>query len=151
MLTVYNCIAHAHDLRLVGLAAVICTLASFTAINLLHHVCRSQGQMRLVWLCVSATSTGFGIWATHFIAMLAFTPGIPSGYNVALTMLSLVVAILLTGAGLAVSLVPNGRHGPWIGGAIVAGAIAAMHYTGMAAFEIAGIILWDPVLVVASI
>jgi NO-binding membrane sensor protein with MHYT domain len=56
---------------------------------------------------------------------------------------------VLTGVGLAVALIPNWRHGPWIGGAIVAGGIAAMHYTGMAAFEIAGIILWDPVLVVA--
>jgi len=83
--------------------------------------------------------------------MLAFTPGIPSGYNIMLTMLSLVAAIALTAAGLAVSLTPNWRHGPWIGGAIVAGGIAAMHYTGMAAFEIAGVILWDPVLVVTSI
>ena len=43
------------------------------------------------------------------------------------------------------------RHGPWIGGAIVAGGIAAMHYTGMAAFEVGGIVIWDPVLVAASI
>jgi len=107
--------------------------------------------MRGLWLAVSAISTGFGIWATHFIAMLAFTPGIPSGYNIVLTILSLVAAILLTGAGLAISLTQNWRHGPWIGGAIVAGGIAAMHYTGMAAFEVAGIILWDPVLVAASI
>ena len=107
--------------------------------------------MRQVWLAVSAISTGFGIWATHFVAMLAFTPGIPSGYNIALTMLSLVAAILLTGVGLAVSLIPNWRLGPWIGGAIVAGGIAAMHYIGMAAFEIAGTIVWDPTLVIASI
>ena len=151
MLKIYNCIATAHDLRLVGLAALVCVLASFAAINLLRHARKSSGQMRGVWLAVSAISTGFGIWATHFIAMLAFTPGIPSGYNIILTILSLVAAILLTGAGLAVSLVPNWRHGPWIGGVIVAGGIAAMHYTGMAAFEIAGIILWDPVLVAASI
>src|SRR5204863_2717306 len=98
-----------------------------------------------------ATSPGFGIWAAHFIAMLAFTPGIPSGYNILLTMLSLAAAILLTGAGLGISLTPNWRHGPWIGGAIVAGGIAAMHYTGMAAFEVAGIVLWDTVLVAASI
>ena len=58
---------------------------------------------------------------------------------------------MLTGAGLAVSLARNWRHGPWVGGAIVAGGIAAMHYTGMAAFEIAGVILWDSVLVAASI
>ena len=151
MLKIYNCIAYAHDLRLVGLAAVICVVASFAAINLLHHARKSSGHMMGVWLAVSAISTGFGIWATHFVAMLAFTPGIPSGYNIVLTILSLVAAILLTGAGLAISLIPNWRHGPWIGGAIVAGGIAAMHYTGMAAFEIAGIVLWDPALVVASI
>ncbi|HET6838744.1 MAG TPA: EAL domain-containing protein [Bradyrhizobium sp.] len=151
MLKVYNCIATEHDLRLVVLAAIVCVLASFAAINLLRHARKADGHMRSLWLVVSAISTGFGIWATHFVAMLAFTPGIPSGYNILLTLLSLVAAILLTGAGLAVSLVPNWRFGPWIGGAIVAGGIAAMHYTGMAAFEIAGIILWDSTLVVASI
>src|SRR3982075_2246485 len=151
MFKIYNCIATAHDLKLVGLAALVCVLASFAAINLLRHARKSSGHMRGVWLAVSAISTGFGIWATHFVAMLAFTPGIPSGYNIILTILSLVAAILLTGAGLAVSLTPYWRHGPWVGGAIVGGGIAAMHYTGMAAFEIAGIILWDPVLVAASI
>jgi diguanylate cyclase len=151
MLKIYNCIAHEHDLRLVGLAAFICVLASLTAINLLRHARKSTGNMRMLWLTVSAISTGFGIWATHFVGMLAFTPGIPSGYNIGLTVLSLLAAILLTGVGLYASLTPNWRHGPWVGGAIVAGGIAAMHYTGMAAFEVAGIEIWDPVLVAASI
>ncbi len=151
MLTVYDCIANAHDLRLVGLAAVICALASFTAISLLHHVHGSTGQMRLVWLAVSATSTGFGIWATHFIAMLAFSPGLPTAYNIVLTVLSLICAILLTGAGLAVAVISKWRAAAWLGGAVVGGGIAAMHYTGMAAFEIQGRIVWDPVLVAASI
>ncbi len=151
MLKIYNCIAYAHDLRLVALAALICTLASFAAINLLHHARKSSGHMHNVWLAVSAISTGFGIWATHFVAMLAFTPGIPSGYNIVLTILSLVAAIVLTGAGLAVSLAPAWRYGPWVGGAMIGGGIAAMHYTGMAAFEIGGVILWDPVLVAISI
>ena len=151
MLKVYDCIATAHDLRLVGLAAFVCVLASVAAIRLLRYARKSTGQMRSIWLTVSAISTGFGIWATHFVAMLAFTPGIPSGYNIALTVLSLVAAVLLTGAGLAVSLSANWRHGPWVGGAIVAGGIASMHYLGMAAFEVAGTVMWDPALVVASI
>src|SRR6202051_5382311 len=129
MLKIYSCIAYAHDLRLVGLAAVVCVLASFAAINLLRHARKSTGRMRGVWLAVSAISTGFGIWSTHFIAMLAFTPGIPSGYNIMLTMLSLVAAILLTGAGLAVSLIPNWRHGSWIGGGMAGGCFRGMAYT----------------------
>ena len=151
MLTVYNCIMTAHDLRLVGLAAVICALASFTAISLLHHVRRSSGQMRLMWLAVSATSTGSGIWATHFIAMLAFSPGLPTAYNIVLTIFSLIAAIFLTGTGLAVAVMANWRAGAWLGGAMVGGGIAAMHYTGMAAFEIQGRIEWDPTLVAVSI
>ena len=101
MLKIYTCIATAHDLRLVGLAAVICALASLAAINLLRHARRSTRRMQNVWLAVSAISTGFGIWATHFIAMLAFSPGIPSGYNIFLTALSLIAAIVLTGRNVA--------------------------------------------------
>ncbi|QUS41563.1 GGDEF and EAL domain-containing protein [Tardiphaga alba] len=151
MLTIYNCIANAHDFRLVGLAAVICTIASLSAVNLLRHARNAERQMRIVWLAVSAVATGFGIWATHFVAMLAFEPGMPSGYNIVLTITSLVAAILLTGAGLAVALIPNWRPAPWIGGAIVAGGIAAMHYTGMAAFELQATIQWDVALVTTSI
>ncbi|SED48192.1 diguanylate cyclase (GGDEF) domain-containing protein [Rhizobiales bacterium GAS188] len=151
MLTVYNCLVAAHDLRMVALAALICALASYTAINLLNHVRRLGDGTQDLWLCVAAVSTGFGIWATHFVAMLAFIPGIPNGYDFSLTALSLISAIILTGVGLAcaaASVIPGGR---WIGGAIVGAGIATMHYVGMAAFEIAGRITWDPTLVAASI
>src|SRR4029079_948601 len=130
---------------------LICAIASFTAISLLHHVRKSAGRMRRVWLVVSATSTGFGIWATHFIAMLAFSPGMPTAYNIALTLISLIAAIALTGGGLRVSLLSTLPGAAWLGGAIVGGGIAVMHYTGMAAFEIQGRLLWDPVLVAGSI
>src|SRR3954464_7145115 len=116
MLTVYNCIVNEHDFRLVGMAAVICALASFAAMTLLRHVQKTSGNVRYMWLAVAATATGFGIWATHFIAMLAFSPGIPSGYNVALTALSLVAAILLTGLGLGVAVSRSLPGYAWLGG-----------------------------------
>src|SRR5262249_14647834 len=78
-------------------------------------------------------------------------PGIPSGYNIGLTSLSLVAAIVLTGIGLAVAMSKSLPGATWLGGAIVGGGIAVMHYTGMAAFEVAGTIIWDPVLVTVSI
>ena len=151
MLTVYNCIVEQHDFRLVGLAAVICALASLAAMTLLQHVRKSTGLTRQIWLSISAVATGFGIWATHFIAMLAFSPGMPSGYNITLTFVSLVAAIILTGIGLSVALARSLPGAAWLGGAIVGGGIATMHYTGMAAFEIQGRLIWDPALVAASI
>jgi diguanylate cyclase (GGDEF)-like protein len=151
MLTVYNCITSEHDLRLVFLAAVICSMASFAGITLLWHACGSSGHTRNAWLSVSTVSTGFGIWATHFIGMLAFSPGIPSGYNIHLTVLSLIAAILLTGAGFFIALLPDLRFARGAGGAIVAAGIATMHYSGMAAFEVEGSILWNWPLVGMSI
>src|SRR5581483_3671979 len=151
MFTVYSCVVNDHDLRLVVLAVLICALASITAITLIYHVRKSVHYMRCVWLAVSALATGFGIWATHFIAMLAYAPGVPSGYDVSLTVASLVLAIVTTGAGFAVALssaLPGSRL---IGGMIVGGGIALMHFTGMSAFEIAGRIVWNPAYVIASV
>jgi diguanylate cyclase (GGDEF)-like protein/PAS domain S-box-containing protein len=151
MLKVVGCFVNSHDLWLVALAAAICTLAAITAIELLHHARKATQQLRAVWLCIAAVACGSGIWATHFVAMLAFEPSLPSGYDVSLTTLSLVYAIVLTGIGLTVALVSIIPFAPALGGTILGGGIAAMHYTGMMAFEIAGHIRWDPMLVAASL
>jgi len=151
MLSVVDCFARAHDLWLVALAAGISILASMTAVELLHHARKAAGRLCAVWLGVAAVAGGSGIWATHFVAMLAYEPGLPTGYDVTLTALSLVYAVVLTGAGMTVALVPTVPRAPMVGGAILGSGIAAMHYTGMAAYEIAGRIVWDPALVAASV
>lgn len=151
MLAVYRCLAEEHDFRLLALAAFICMAASFAAITLSHHVRSTSGALRRLWLIVAAIATGFGIWATHFIAMLAFSPGLPTAYNVGISVLSLIGAIVLTGAGLSVALLTSVPHAAAYGGMIVGGGIAIMHYTGMAAFQIEGRLAWNPVLVAVSI
>ena len=91
------------------------------------------------------------IWATHFIAMLAYAPGAGAGYNVGITLLSLVFAVGVTAVGLSIAL--SGLH-KWAvpaGGAVVGTGVAAMHYTGMMAFEIPAHIVWSPGIVLASI
>ncbi|WP_280525357.1 MHYT domain-containing protein, partial [Methylobacterium oxalidis] len=118
MLKVVGCIIGAHDLWLVALAAGICSLAAMTAVELLRHARKAAGRVRPLWLCVAAIAGGSGIWATHFVAMLAFEPGLPSGYDMDLTALSLVYAVVLTGIGLAVSLLAALPLAPAIGGAI---------------------------------
>jgi diguanylate cyclase len=151
MLKVYACIVTEHDLRLVALAIVICCLASYTAIRLLQHVRPTHGFLRQAWLGVAATVTGFGIWATHFIAMLAFSSGVPTGYSFAWTAASLVSVIALTGFGLATSLTSSDSSAPWLGGAIVGVGVAVMHYLGMAGVEVPAQIEWDMWLVTVSI
>ena len=148
MLTVYNCITVDHDLRLVLLAAFICMFASFSALNLLIHAGRDTAWRRTLWVLGAGTVAGCGIWATHFIAMLAFRPSEQLSYDPGTTVLSFAVAIVFSTIGFAIAarVKPAG-----IGGAIVGLAIGAMHYIGMAAVNAHGYILWDRGFVAASI
>ncbi|TGT78340.1 bifunctional diguanylate cyclase/phosphodiesterase [bacterium M00.F.Ca.ET.159.01.1.1] len=151
MLTVYNCIVNEHDLRLVVLAALICGISCFAAVNLLRHVVQSTSRNRYAWLLIAAASTGFGIWATHFIAMIAFTPGIPNAYNAELSVASLALSVILTAAGMWIATMRGGVDHHLVGGAVLGIGIAAMHYTGMAAFEVEGRIVWNQLFVAASL
>ena len=121
MFRILNCLAVEHDWRLVLLAALVCFLASITAINLFRCAQSTTGRGRAAWIVTAGAATGCGIWATHFIAMLAYEPGVPTGYNIGLTALSLVVAIGITCIGLSVPAhLPNRWSAP-AGGAILGG------------------------------
>ncbi|WP_288588775.1 EAL domain-containing protein [uncultured Methylobacterium sp.] len=151
MTALYDCIAHNHDLKLVLLAAVVCNLAAATSLTLLDYARGHAGRARRLWLLTGALAGGTGIWATHFIAMLAFSPGLASAYDLGLTGLSLMIAVGMTAAGFWIALRPGLPAAAWLGGAQIGVGVGAMHFTGMAAFEVAGRIAWDPVLVVTAL
>jgi diguanylate cyclase (GGDEF)-like protein/PAS domain S-box-containing protein len=151
MFQVLNCLTVEHDWRLVVLAGAMCVLASAVVISLFHRAQASHGRSRHVWLGLAAAAAGCGIWSTHFIAMLAYDPGVGAGYRVSLTIWSLLIAAFVTGIGLTVALRDFARWSAAIGGAIVGCGIAAMHYTGMMAVEIPGRITWSTHLIVASV
>jgi PAS domain S-box-containing protein len=151
MFRVFNCLTAEHDWRLVLLAVLICFLTSLAAINLFHRARAASSRTRLAWLATAGITTGCGIWATHFIAMLAYEPGIPVAYNVGLTALSLMVAAVVTSIGFAVSLAMPGLWPALVGGVVVGAGVGAMHYTGMWAVEVPGRITWDLPLVIASV
>ena len=76
MFRVYTCLTAEHDWRIVVLAGAVCFLASAVAIGLFHRAQATIGRTRLFWLTLDATAAGCGVWATHFIAMLAYDPGL---------------------------------------------------------------------------
>ena len=151
MFRVLTCLATEHDLRLVVLAGVVCFLASLSAISLFNRARATRGAARLAWVAGAGVATGFGIWATHFIAMLAYDPGTHIAYGVALTAASLAAAVVITSGGLAVATYGASWRSAALGGAIVGGGVASMHYLGMFAVDIPGHITWAPELVIVSI
>src|SRR4051794_2000146 len=151
MYSVLNCLTTEHDLRLVVVAGIICFLASLVAIKLFRRARATVGRTRIVWILTAGLTTGSGIWATHFIAMLAYDPGVGIAYNLWLTALSLLGAAIVTGLGLGLTVYYPGSMGSVLGGAIIGAGVACMHYLGIAAVELPGHIHWDPTLVAASI
>ena len=151
MFQVLICLTSEHDHRLVALAVLVCLLASGVAISLFHRAQATRGRTRWVWLSLDAAAGGCGIWATHFIAMLAYQPDVAAGYNLGLTILSLILAAGISGAGLSTALRYGSQPAAALGGAVVGIGIAAMHYTGMLALELPGRITWSLDFVVASL
>jgi diguanylate cyclase (GGDEF)-like protein/PAS domain S-box-containing protein len=151
MFRVFNCLTTEHDWRLVALAVVVCLLASLTAINLFHRARQMSGRARALWIGTAGFATGCGIWATHFIAMLAYDPGIAVTYSIGLTAISLVAAALITTIGLTVAVHLSSTWSAALGGGIVGGGVASMHYLGMAALQIPGHISWEIHLVALSV
>ena len=152
MLGIHGCIAFSHDLRLVLLAAVVALFGAFTAIGLLRHVVAVSGGQRRFWLVATAIAAGTTIWATHFVAMLAFTTsGGIATYDPGLTIASLVAALAITGSGFGLATRHDSGTARVCGGSVVGGGIGVMHYIGMAGYLVPGAFSWNVPLVVASI
>lgn len=151
MVRVISCLVTQHDWRLLLLAGAACLVTSFAAINLFRQARSTKGRTRYLWLIVTGICAGYGIWATHFIAMLAYSPGPLPGYDLSITLLSLLAAVVITSTGFALATAYPQKGTTHLGGAIVGAGIAVMHYLGMAAFEVPGHIEWDWDLSIASI
>jgi NO-binding membrane sensor protein with MHYT domain len=125
-----------HDPYLVALSILVACFASYTALDLGGHVAAARGLARCIWLAAAAITMGGGIWSMHFIGMLAFVMPIRMSYDIGLTIVSLLVAILVTGGGFYVISRQSASLSHLVFSGIFMGlGIAAMHYTGMAAMQ----------------
>ena len=119
----------------------------------LRAVLATDRRGRRNWLIAAAIAIGTGIWTMHFVAMLGFAVvGTQVRYNVPLTLLSLIVAILVVGAGVFIVAHGGGKTTALLGGGLATGVgVAAMHYIGMSAVHIDGVIHYAPWEVGASV
>ena len=131
----------------------VACLGAFVALRATRWALLSEGRTKRKWLLFASTSLGAGIWAMHFIAMLGFAvTGARIRYDVPLTVLSLVVAIVVVGLGiLTVGYSENAVGALLAGGAATGLGVAAMHYMGMAAVELPGHIHYDHLTVGGSV
>ncbi|UJD96299.1 EAL domain-containing protein [Lelliottia amnigena] len=137
---------------LVVISFVVAILAAYTALNMAGRVAGSQGIAARIWLAGGGVAMGIGIWAMHFIGMLAMDLAMSMSYDVAITALSMAIAIVSSMFALWLVSGEQLRLRRLLPGAFVMGTgIVAMHYTGMAALEVSPGIVWDKTWVALSV
>ena len=142
-----------YDIVLALLSILIAIFASYTALDLAGRIHASSGITRRMWLSAAAVAMGGGIWAMHFVAMLAFSmPSMTVSYDPGLTILSLLVAISVTGVGFAVMSRAPGSLGMIAAAGLFMGlGVVGMHYMGMAAMRMAADLRYDHLWLALSV
>lgn len=142
-----------HDLSLVGLSYVISVVGAVISLYLAEFIVDRDGRLNLGWLSLAAVVFGgCAIWAMHFTGMLAFRMEMAATYDVATTLLSLGLPILLSGLGLYVAYRWQDSVIAWLLAGVVFGlGVAAMHYLGMSAMRMPMEMAHDTVILGLSI
>ena len=150
MYRVIECLTQEHSWWLVGLAMLVCVLGSILSAQLMRRLALAENGQKRLQMLLSGMIAGTTIWATHFVAMLAYDPGHPHAYGLTLTVLSLGVA--MAGAIVASALLgfAAAPFNYFAGGASLGLSISLMHFVGMAAYQVPGVLVWNPVFIAAS-
>jgi signal transduction histidine kinase/ActR/RegA family two-component response regulator len=140
-----------YETPLVVVSILVAIVASYAALSLAGRVSESRGRAVLAWVVGGSIAMGSGIWAMHFVGMLAFRLPIPIAFDLPLTLASLLLPI--AASCLALWQVSRAELGPvrLTASALAMGiGINAMHYTGMAAMRMEPGIVYDPWLFALS-
>ena len=132
---------------LVAISLFVAILASYTALDLTGRIATAKGRAVYLWIAGGAMAMGVGVWSMHFIGMLALRLPFALGFDIGITALSLLIAVL--SCGFALWLVSQARLPAWqlaFGALVMGSGIATMHYTGMAAMRMTPGIDYDPTL-----
>ncbi len=136
-----------------ALSYVMASIGAALGLRCTVRALAATGASRRNWLLTAASAIGTGIWTMHFVAMLGFeVNGTEIHYNVPLTILSLLVAVLVVGAGVfAVGYGKDRGRSLVLGGLTTGLGVASMHYLGMAALRLHGEVSYDPLTVGLSV
>ncbi len=134
-----------YDPVLVLASMFVGIMASFTGLRLLMGLRSRDEFAKKVQIAKAAVALGGGIWSMHFVAMLAISLPVVILYDALYTLGSALIAILITGLGMA--LMHFGERTfqkTAAAGTLIGLGIASMHYVGMEAIGGNCVVTYSP-------
>ena len=131
-----------YDVTFVVASVVIAISASLISFVLSAKMSQTELQNeRSFWSLASACFLGFGIWAMHFVGMLAYQLPLAVSYGPFVTLLSVLPAILAS--IVVMSKLPHKANSLWLRSLYMGLGIGSMHYIGMMAMQMDAIMAYD--------
>ena len=142
-----------HNPYLVVLAFLVACAACLATLHMYERACNAEKPAaKTVWRWIGASSLAGGIWAMHFICMLAFESPLNVHYDLGITIGSLFIALLSAAiAMLALLQTPVTRRRLILAALVFGLGICTMHYVGMSAMHSSHLQQYDPVLFALSL
>ena len=142
-----------YDPLLVATSVLLAIFTSYMALqnmSLAEHL--NQSLKKNLAFATAGISMGGGVWSMHFIGMLAFDLCTPVDYNWGLTFLSMLPSVVACWVAISILRRPSiNTLQLFIGGTLVGAGIGTMHYTGMAAMQMAPLLRYDPTYFILSV
>ncbi len=142
-----------YDPVLVFLSILTAIFAAFMALQMAGRIAYASTLTgKAMWLVPGAMAMGGGVWAMHFIGMLAFSLPCGISYDPLTTLLSMIPGILASAVALWV--ISHDRLSPGamiLSGVLMGSGIGAMHYSGMAAMRLDAMLYYSPPVFAISI
>lgn len=143
----------AYDCRVMVLSGVLALFTAYAALDVAARISVVRAQLRLLWLILGSVAIGVGIWATHYVGVLAFSLPVPILYHYPDILLALAAAIAASAVFLVcVSRQQIGSRPNLAGGVLIAVLLCGMHYIDLHALVLPAIMQypWHLVVLVAA-
>lgn len=151
MITILSCLPLNHDPLYVLSAVFVCAIGAGLTSNLFHKVVSASDPVRKATLSLLAGMVaGSTIWTTHFVSMLGLQLSVSHTYSLDGTLISLCLAIVFSSVGFLVAGTRDSRLLRVLGGVVIGSGIATMHYVGLSALTLDGLMTYDIATVALS-
>ena len=142
-----------YDPGLVILSVLVASIAAYAALLISDRlVTADTRRARWAWLATGSIAMGSGVWAMHFMGMLALSLPVSMSYSLPITLVSLGPAVFASAIALHVlsrsQITISKLHG---GGLMMAIGIGTMHYVGMEAMRMDAILRYSLPLFALSV
>ncbi|BAM48442.1 bifunctional diguanylate cyclase/phosphodiesterase [Amphibacillus xylanus] len=141
-----------HNVYLVVLSLIIAIISSYSALTITAKITVATSKLKIFWLISGSVVMGTGIWSMHFVGMIAHYSHASVTYDLNLTIISMVVSIGSSFIAFYLTLFKKmTMYQIGVGGFFMGSGIISMHYIGMKAIIMDGVMTFNNSLVITSI